>query len=98
MSGAEPAATAQDVADLADWLIAILQETVLEPRISLSPKPGEIPPELLDIEDVNFILRWAYGELRTEGEGSIASLDSFRSERESVDTGSGGRDMVLPPQ
>jgi len=98
ISGAERVATAQDMAELADWIIAILQETLLEPRISLNPGPGEIPPELLDIEDVNFILRWAYGELRTEGEGGVASLDSFRSGRESAGLGPGGRDMVLPSQ
>jgi hypothetical protein len=98
MVGAERVATAQDVAELADWIVAILQETVLEPRISLNPGPGEIPPELLDIEDVNFILRWAYGELRTESEGSAASLDSFRAEREPAGVGPGGRDVVLPSQ
>jgi hypothetical protein len=66
--------------------------------VSLNPGPGEIPPELLDMEDVNFILRWAYGELGTEAEGSAASLDSFRPKREPAAPGTGGGNVVLPPQ
>jgi hypothetical protein len=87
-----------ELGELADWILAILRETMVDPRVSLDPGPGEIPPELLDIEDVNFILRWAYGEVRTEGEGSVTSLDGFRSEREPVATGPGGGNMVLPTQ
>ena len=96
--GGERTASAAELAELADWIITLLQETLVEPRISLHPGPGEIPPELLDIEDVNFILRWAYGELGTEAEGSAASLESFRAEREPAGAGAGSGNMVLPAQ
>jgi hypothetical protein len=96
--GGERTATALELTELADWIIAILQETLVEPRVSLNPGPGEIPPELLDIEDVNFVLRWAYGELGTEAEGSAASLDSFRPKREPAVAGTGSGNVVVPAQ
>jgi hypothetical protein len=80
--GAERTATPSEMAELADWIMTILQETLVEPRLSINPGPGEIPPELLEIEDVNFILQWAYGELGSEVGGSAASLESFRDQRE----------------
>jgi hypothetical protein len=88
--GAERTASAAEVTELADWIVTILQETLVEPRLSLNPGPGEIPPELLEIEDVNFILQWAYGELGGTPGGSAASLDSFRDERKPASAGASG--------
>jgi hypothetical protein len=96
--GGERTASAVELTELADWIITILQETLVEPRVSLRPGPGEIPPELLDIEDVNFILRWAYGELGTEAGGSAASLESFPAERKPAAAGAGGGNVVVPAQ
>jgi hypothetical protein len=86
---------AQDLERLADWIIALLGEVVVEPRVSLSPGPGEIAPELLDAEDVNFIIRWAYGEVGSDARDDLAP---FRPERPVAPAGSGGPDLGVPSQ
>ncbi|MGH9468780.1 MAG: hypothetical protein ACRD1N_00385 [Terriglobia bacterium] len=57
---------------VARWIIELLSEVVLQPRISLSPGPEEIPPEAISDEDLNFIIRWAMGEVAT-GEAAASS-------------------------
>ncbi|MGH9358070.1 MAG: hypothetical protein ACRD06_02615 [Terriglobia bacterium] len=65
---------------LTNWILDLLTEVMVEPRISLSPGPGEIPPELISDEDLTFILRWAVGEVATEGldDPSVRDLATFR--------------------
>ena len=86
---------AEDLLRLADWMVALLEEVFVEPRVSLHPGPGEISPELLDSEDVNFIIRWAYGEVGSEGRDDLAL---FRREREPAAAGAGGGDVVVPAE
>lgn len=74
--------TADDLERLAGWVTELLHEVMLQPRVSLSPGPGEIPPDLIADEDLNFIIRWAMGEVTSEGrdDSSAGGLARFRSE------------------
>jgi hypothetical protein len=75
VSRAEAAPAIQTVGDaqaMARWIIDLLSEVMVQPRISLSPGPGEIPPDLIADEDLNFIIRWAVGEVASDAsEGSV---------------------------
>jgi len=68
---------------------------LVEPRVSRDPGPDEIPPELLDSEDVNFIIRWAYGEVGSDARDDLAA---FRPERPVAAARAGGPDVVLPAE
>ncbi|MGH9397166.1 MAG: hypothetical protein ACRD18_10000 [Terriglobia bacterium] len=71
--------TAEDAQTLAHWIIDLLSEVMVQPRISLSPGPGEIPPDLIADEDLDFIIRWAVGEVASEGtdNSSVGDLATF---------------------
>lgn len=72
----------EEAQSLAAWIVDLLSEVMVQPRISLSPGPDEIPPDLLADEDLNFIIRWAVGEVAREGgNGSPArDLAPFRED------------------
>lgn len=74
--------SADDLQKLAGWVTELLSEVMLQPRVSLSPGPGEIPPDLIADEDLNFIIRWAMGEVTSEGrdDSSVGDLARFRGE------------------
>jgi hypothetical protein len=95
-TGENTASTIEELNLLADWIVALLREVMLEPRVSLEPGAGEIAPELLDVEDVNFIIRWAYGEVGPDA--GRDDLAAFRGKRESAASGPSGRDLVMPAQ
>ena len=73
---------ADDVGKVADWIAALLSEVMVRPRVSLSPGPEEISPDLINDADLNFIVRWAMGEVVAEdcGSSSVADLAPFRGE------------------
>lgn len=77
---------ADDVLRLGRWVSELLTEVMVEPRVSLSPGPGEISPDLFAIEDLNFIIRWAYGEVAADG----SDLAAFRNQQASPASGAGG--------
>jgi len=89
------ASALEELALLADWIIALLEEVLVEPRVSRDPGPDEITPEMLDAEDVNFIIRWAYGEVGSEARDDLAP---FRPERPVAAARAGGPDVVLPAE
>lgn len=73
---AQPAAhTPQEAQALAAWIVDLLSEVMVQPRISLSPGPDEIPPDLIADEDLNFIIRWAVGEVANEGGNGSPARD-----------------------
>lgn len=83
-SGASAAApgSAEDADRVAHWISELLAEVMVEPRVSHSPGPGEIAPEMIAAEDLNFIVRWAVGEV-APGElagSSACDLSSFRGQ------------------
>jgi len=89
------ASALEELALLADWIIALLEEVLVEPRVSRDPGPDEITPEMLDAEDVNFIIRWAYGEVGSDARDDLAA---FRPERPVAAARAGGPDVVLPAE
>lgn len=74
--------TAEEVQALARWVIDLLSEVMVQPRISVTPGPGEIPPDLIGDDDLNFIIRWAVGEVASEGSSpsSACGLAEFRQD------------------
>ncbi len=52
----------------------LLIETFVAPRLSLSPGPGEISPDLIDDGDLKFVIDWATGAASSDG----TRLDTFR--------------------
>ena len=72
----------EDAQAVARWIADLLSEVMVQPRISVSPGPGEIPPDLISDEDLSFIIRWAVGEVASEGaDGSSArDLATFRED------------------
>ncbi|HUY12398.1 MAG TPA: hypothetical protein VMX16_02055 [Terriglobia bacterium] len=75
----------EDVLRLGRWVSELLAEVMVEPRVSLSPGPDEISPDFLSIEDLNFIIRWAYGEVAADG----SDLAAFRGQQPSSASGPG---------
>ena len=82
----------QDLRTLADWMVPLLREVFVQPRLALEPGPGEISPDLLDLEDASFVIRWSVGEVASES----GDLGPFRSERSSSASGASGRNVALP--
>ena len=94
----------EDLIALADWIQTLLREVFLEPRVASDgtrPGEGEISPDWLDLEDVNFIIRWAYGEVAADGSTASAAdsdLAAFRGGPESTAAGASGGNVVVPAQ
>jgi len=84
--------TVQDLRTLADWMVPLLSEVFVQPRLTLDPGPGEISPDLLDLEDASFVIRWSVGEVAAES----GDLAAFRSERSSPASGASRRNLALP--
>lgn len=84
----------EDLRALADWMVPLLSEVFVEPRLTLEPGPGSISPDLLDLEDATFVVRWAVGEVASEA----GDLANFCDGQASLAAGAGGRDVALPPK
>jgi hypothetical protein len=82
----------EDLRTLADWMVPLLSEVFVQPRLALDPGPGEISPDLLDLEDASFVIRWSVGEVASES----GDLGPFRSERSPSAGGASGRNVALP--
>ena len=86
--------SAEDLRVLADWMVPLLSEVFVEPRLCLEPGPNEISPDLLDLEDTTFVIRWAVGEVASEAR----DLAPFRNERTSAPARPSGSNVALPAQ
>ena len=84
--------TVEDLRTLADWMVPLLREVFVQPRLTLDPGPGEISPDLLDLEDASFVIRWSVGEVA----GESGDLAAFRNNRSSPTGGASGRNVALP--
>jgi hypothetical protein len=82
----------EEIIELSRWVIALLEETVIEPKIRLKPGPKEVDPNWISEEDLLFIIRYAGGEVQADGR----DLSSFPGVGESAAAGAGGADLELP--
>jgi hypothetical protein len=64
----------QSMSATSRWVLELLMHVMVQPRVSLHPEANEISPELIADEDVNFIIKWAYGEVAPDG----SDLATFR--------------------
>lgn len=86
--------TVEDLRALAEWMVPLLGEVFVEPRLVLDPGPGEISPDLLDLEDASFVVRWAVGEVASES----GDLAGFRADGTPAASGAGRGNVVMPPK
>jgi hypothetical protein len=84
--------TVKDLRALAEWMVPLLGEVFVEPRLALDPGPGEISPDLLDLEDASFVVRWAVGEVASESD----DLAGLRRDGSPAAAGAGRGDVALP--
>lgn len=84
--------TVEDLRALAEWMVPLLGEVFVEPRLALAPGPGEISPDLLDLEDASFVVRWAVGEVASES----GDLAGFRDDTAPAASGPSRGNVVLP--
>jgi hypothetical protein len=76
----------EDLRALAEWMVPLLREVFVQPRLALEPGPGEISPDLLDLDDAGFVIRWAVGEVA----GEAGDLAGFCEQRTPFASGAGG--------
>ena len=100
--GAAAIQTAEELAEFSSWIVELLSEVFVRPRLSLNPGAEEISPEWLPEEDVNFIIRWAVGEVTTDPDQIGAGHDLAEFRRTAAGTppapGAGGGDLPLSAQ
>jgi hypothetical protein len=94
--------TAEELVEFSKWIVELLGEVFVRPGLSLDPGAEEISPEWLPEEDVNFIIRWAVGEVTTDGTRGSASHDLAEFRGTAAGTapapGAGGGDLPLSAQ
>ncbi len=86
-------AQVEDIVDSAEWIFHVLQAIMVMPKCVLRPmKDDEISPDMVDLEDATFMVRWASGEEVTEAN----SLRTFRGDGAGVDAGATGGTVGMP--
>jgi len=83
-----------DPLGFARLFVATIQEILVSPRLSLAPGPGEIDPNWLPQEDIDFLVRWGMGLVTAEGE----DLGELFRKRAAARAGAHGGDVALPPE
>src|SRR5262249_23645042 len=102
-AGSDPASV-EDLVALSRFWTGVFEQMFVQPKLSLMPGPHEIHPTWIPNEDANFLIRWAVGEVTSDGlqagsggEGSV-DLAPFRPHREPPVAGASGGDLALPPE
>ncbi len=72
--------SAEEFVEFSKWMVELLSEVFVGPKLSLRPGPEEISPEWLAEEDVNFIIRWAVGEVEAQVTGESGQGNECDSE------------------
>jgi hypothetical protein len=83
--------SAEEAAELSRWLVALLTECVVTPKICLNPGAGEADPNWLSDEDALFILKYAGGGAMADGQ----SLDRFPRFGQPAAAGAGSGDLEV---
>ena len=77
----------EDMIASAQWMYRLLNKVMVKPRCVMQPEAAEeISPDMIDMDDVVFIMGWASGE---EVDGT-RSLSTFREERGAAHAGATG--------
>jgi hypothetical protein len=80
----DSASKAEELIESARWMYILLNKVMVKPRCVMEPTGrNEISPDMIDMTDVLFIMRWAVGEEVDEAN----SLNTFRDERGVAHTG-----------
>lgn len=83
-TGSDTASKAEEMVESAAWMFKLLNKVMIKPRCVMEPAGRyEISPDMMDLNDVLFIMRWSAGEEVDEAN----SLTTFRGERGSAHTG-----------
>jgi hypothetical protein len=82
-----PRITVDEMIEYAQHTIAIISETVVEPRVRLNPSPNDIDPNWIADKDFQFILAYARGEIAADGQG----LERFPRGTAGADAGPDGK-------
>jgi len=86
-------ANVEEIMSSAQWMFHLLQNVMVKPRCVMNPVASdEISPDMMQMEDVVFIMGWAAGEEVDEAR----SLSTFREERSAADAGPTGGAVALP--
>jgi hypothetical protein len=65
---AHAASTPEERRDYVELLARLVTDVMVEPKLSLAPRNGELDPRWLAPEDAEFLLKWALGALSPEGD------------------------------
>lgn len=86
-------ATAEELVEFSRFWTQVFQQMFIAPRLSLEPGPDEIHPGWIPEQDQIFLMRWAVGEVASDGR----DLAAFRGERRPAAPGADGGDVALAP-
>lgn len=75
-----------EVREMGDYILQVLGMVMVAPKVALTPKNGEVSPELISDEDLSFILRYGLGEVAPGG----SDLKTFRGQRKPAAAGTDG--------
>ena len=68
-SGAARASSPEEVVRFSQWVVDLVEQVVIEPRIRRNPGPGEVDPALISDPDLKYLIRYAGGEIPAQGRG-----------------------------
>lgn len=65
---ADSSASPEERREYVELLARLVTDAMVEPKLSLAPRDGELDPQWLAPEDAEFLLKWALGALTPEGD------------------------------
>jgi hypothetical protein len=84
--------TPDGMVELSNWVVRLIEHCVVEPRVKLNPGPGEIDPNWVTDQDLEFILRYTGGETAADGR----SLGRFSGEPRIPNDSASGGNVEMP--
>jgi len=73
-----------------DIMLASIQQILVQPRLSLTPTPNQIDPNLVPLEEGTFLFDWGLGLIGDDGK---PFSDFFRARGEPAATSAGGGEL-----
>lgn len=82
----------EEIVESAEWIFHVLTNIMVKPRCVMLPrKEDEISPDMVDMDDATFMVRWASGEEVTETD----SLSTFRRDGSADNAGAIGGEVGM---